>query len=246
MVINSVFLTYHELGPTPKPYSYYMPVDRFKEHLRICNDIRRGSDRLPVFTFDDGHRSHYEYAHPLLQEMGLTGMFFITAAWMGKQVDYMSWSQVRELAAYGHAVHSHGWSHKLLTAATELELEEELARSKDIIEQELSSAIDAIAVPGGRWNTRVVRACFATGYKRVFTSDPPKFIQKEGMQVFGRLIVQQPMTGEQLRRLLSSQGLSLWLYGAKHKLKYLSRRILGERTYEQLWRWKSGFTGEPS
>ena len=47
-------------------------------------------------TFDDGHRSNAEIALPILKQLGLRGIFFITTDWIGRP-GFMNEDQIREL-----------------------------------------------------------------------------------------------------------------------------------------------------
>jgi peptidoglycan/xylan/chitin deacetylase (PgdA/CDA1 family) len=121
-----MILTYHEIAPAATRYVYSIEARNLEEHLRMS---RRTDPRLDV-TFDDGHGSQYRYGLPLLRQYGLKAMFFITASWTNVRRGYMDWSQLAELVAGGHDVQSHGWSHRLLTACSDAELETELRRSR--------------------------------------------------------------------------------------------------------------------
>jgi peptidoglycan/xylan/chitin deacetylase (PgdA/CDA1 family) len=118
-------LTYHEILRQPSRYSYATQAEEFESHIQFLLESRRGAAQ-GLFTFDDGHHSHYEVAMPLLEEHRVRGIFFVTAGWVGKRLEQMTWSQLRQLSALGHDVQSHGWSHQFLTRCRPDELSQEL------------------------------------------------------------------------------------------------------------------------
>ncbi|HWC00679.1 MAG TPA: polysaccharide deacetylase family protein [Bryobacteraceae bacterium] len=229
-------LTYHEILPEESRYAYAVTAALFREHLAFLADLPAGRSAAPVITFDDGHLSHYEYGMPLLEEHAFHAIFFVTAGWMQNRPSYMSWAQVRELAEHGHEVQSHGWSHAFLTGCNESELRRELEQSKDTLEQRLGKEVDAISMPGGRWNERVAHACVAAGYKRIYTSTPwLKPVERHGATHIGRCMIRRTTGLKQLRELLEAQNRRFHPHRLRHALKETARTVVGDRLYQWIW-----------
>jgi peptidoglycan/xylan/chitin deacetylase (PgdA/CDA1 family) len=227
--------TYHEVTPGPSLYVYSVTESQLEEHLRAA---AVPAHRLPepLLTFDDGHASHRKYAMPALSRFDLKATFFITAGWTATKSGFMSASELRELAAAGHDVQSHGWSHAFLTNCSSADLIVELRRSKAALEDLLGKPVDAISMPGGRWNRRVLKECAAEGYRRVFTSDPFAGVRlRYGLEIRGRAMVRNSYTAQDLVALLAAEP-RIWsaprlLCAAKHA----ARVALGESMYQRLW-----------
>ena len=226
--------TYHEVTPGDSKYIYSLNVSRFAEHLRFVQETQR---RSPIqITFDDGHVSQYEHALPALEENKIKATFFITAGWTNRKPGYMNWAMLRELAALGHNVQSHGWSHALLSSCGSVELNNELHLSKCTLEDGLGQPIEEISMPGGRWNREVISACARNGYTRAYLSDP--FFGERtmaGVSVFGRVMIQRGMDAPGLGRLLQAEGARWSCERAAYQLKKAARRALGDRIYHRLW-----------
>jgi len=237
---TSPYLAYHEITEAESEYLYGISKRQFMEHLRWVQRLatvnRSGSNLLHI-TFDDGHVSQYDHAFSVLQELSMKATFFVTAGWTGKRPGYMTWKQLAELARCGHEVQSHGWSHILLTQCSAKELQIELLRSKRDLEDHLGAKVNAISLPGGRWNRRVLEACRESGYEQVFTSDPWMVSEDVmGLQIAGRWMVTRNMNAQRIHFLLRGKGAALYLLRAKHLAKETAKLMLGDNAYRSLWR----------
>lgn len=235
----SPYLAYHEITAAKSGYLYGISTRQFKEHLRCVQRLTTMSRSRSNFhiTFDDGHVSQYDHAFPVLQELSMNATFFVTAGWTGKRPGYMTWKQLAELARCGHEVQSHGWSHTLLTQCSAKELQIELLRSKRDLEDHLGAKVNAISLPGGRWNRRVLEACRESGYEQVFTSDPWMVSEDVmGLQIAGRWMVTRNMNAQRIHFLLRGKGAALYLLRAKHLAKETAKLMLGDNAYRSLWR----------
>jgi peptidoglycan/xylan/chitin deacetylase (PgdA/CDA1 family) len=117
-------------------------------------------------------------------------------------------------------------------------------RSKQTIEQRIGQRIDAISVPSGRWNRRVLRAVRNAGYVRMYTSDP--FFSRSNAQlvVRGRINVTQNMSSADLGRILKKDFSVVARMRARHAAKAGLRRMLGEATYHRLWATVAGYSDD--
>ena len=236
----SSYLTYHEIVEGNPEYLYSVSLRQFEEHARCLKQLQVAGqlgNTSHHITFDDGHTSQYIHPLPVLQNLSLKAIFFITVGWTEKRYGYMSWSQLAELIQCGHEVQSHGWSHALLTQCSKQALEAELVRSKCELEDHLGVSVNTISMPAGRWNKRVLEACKKAGYERVFTSDPwMSPTTRTGMQVTGRWMATRNLLAERIPLLLEGKGAAMWLLRAGHLGKATAKALLGENAYGAIWR----------
>ena len=184
-------------------------------------------------TFDDGHRSNAEIALPILQKLGLRGIFFITTDWIG-QPGFMDEDQIRGLQAAGMLIGSHGCSHAYFSDLTADDLKRELVESRARLESITGQPVTGLSLPGGS-NQRAVRQLAAeAGYSHLFTSridladastDPldwPRIpiTNRLSMDLFSRIVAGDRATVNRLAR------------GAR--LRVLARRLMGNRLYDRL------------
>ncbi|HYO47535.1 MAG TPA: polysaccharide deacetylase family protein, partial [Gemmatimonadota bacterium] len=116
--------------------------------------------RTIVITFDDGYRSVYEEAFPVLREHNMTATIFVTTGTpadsaahrrlptlQGRQM--LSWSEIREMHAAGFEIGAHTLTHSNLKRLTLERVEAELRGSKAAIEDALGSPVECFAYPYG-------------------------------------------------------------------------------------------------
>lgn len=83
----------------------------------------------------------------------------------------MTWEQVRQLRAAGMEIGSHLMTHARLATLPEKQAHDELAHSKQAIEEHLGEPIGSLAYPAGSYNDGVVAAAAEVGYTAGFTTD---------------------------------------------------------------------------
>jgi peptidoglycan/xylan/chitin deacetylase (PgdA/CDA1 family) len=162
-------LMYHGINnnETASRHSYYetnTAPDRFRRQLerirrsgyRACGleaALAAAQPGKVALTFDDGYADFYENAYPVLVKHGFTATMFVVSDWIGVNryakdgKHYLTWSELREMQAQGIEIGSHTASHRDLRSLTRNELEDELSRSKQVIEDNLGTAVQSFAYP---------------------------------------------------------------------------------------------------
>lgn len=136
--------------------------------------LRRGRalpERPMVITFDDGYRSVYQTAFPILREHSLPATVFLTvgnpedASWRGAAgADVrlpsmqgrmmLSWGEIREMQRGGVSFGAHTLTHPDLTRLPASSVEREMVISKTILEESLGEPVASFAYPFGRFDNR--------------------------------------------------------------------------------------------
>jgi peptidoglycan/xylan/chitin deacetylase (PgdA/CDA1 family) len=138
---------------------------------------RRIPDKAVVINLDDGYRSAYEIAYPILKKKGFKAGLFIYTDFIGASSDALTWEQLREMTAHGFEVGSHSLSHCDLTKKLEGESEDgytertrrEVFLSKQIIDKKLDQNTTYFAYPYGKHNHWILRLCEEAGYTMAFS-----------------------------------------------------------------------------
>lgn len=101
-------------------------------------------------TFDDGHKSIYEIAFPLLKRYGFCITIFIVPTYMDKP-NWLTWEQVDEMNKSGLIdIQSHTLEHKKISKMQASAIFCSLTQSKKILEERLNKPIQHLAYPFGR------------------------------------------------------------------------------------------------
>ncbi len=186
-----VVLCYHRLeGKAGGIYSIEPAL--FEQHMQRIKDSgvpvismqdflawRRGEKNLApkniIITLDDGYVSGVDVGVPILKKYGFTATFFVYTAFINSGGKSISWAQLAELRDAGFEIASHTVSHLDLrrkpAKAPDYEawLENEIAGSKKILEEQLGIKVATIAFPGGNVNDKVRAATHAAGYEAGFS-----------------------------------------------------------------------------
>lgn len=194
---NVTVFIYHRFGEDRYP-STNVDVDRFQEQLAYLRNnnyqvlpladlIRRLTEGRPlpnktaIITIDDGYKSVYEKAWPVLKTFGFPfTVFLYMKATDNGHWDYMTWEQVRELRAEGVDFQNHGYSHHHLSVRPAETSDEEyrawirkdLIKGSQIMQKNLGYRPAFLAVPYGEYNRTILDEAKALGYRALFTQDP--------------------------------------------------------------------------
>lgn len=172
-------LLYHHIAENGQPNRYYVPPAAFEAQMQVLKEwgytsitISRLLDALiygaelpekpVVITFDDGDLDVYQNAFPIMQKYGYTGVFYIVANRLRSE-GFVSVEQLKEMAAAGWEIGSHGMSHKDLTETDNLAYE--MLDSRLLLEQEVGVEVRTIAYPFGKVNPRVLNHVEKYGYR---------------------------------------------------------------------------------
>jgi peptidoglycan/xylan/chitin deacetylase (PgdA/CDA1 family) len=148
--------------------------------LAISSKLPRGWVAL---TFDDGFRSVFQHAFPLLTRYRLPATMFLVAQTLtpeGRPVDWvddvpagrvatLTLDEVREMQHAGIRFGSHSYAHRDLTILSDEECQRDLRGSRELLEDLLETRITLLAYPRGLHSERVRRAAERAGFTHAFT-----------------------------------------------------------------------------
>ena len=90
------------------------------------------NNKVVVLTFDDGLKSQYTNAKPILDTYGYKASFSIICEDVGK-ADHMSWQEINTLEKEGHDIGAHTITHRSLTEIPPEEMKFEVSGSKQCL-----------------------------------------------------------------------------------------------------------------
>lgn len=132
-----------------------------------------------VLTFDDGYRDFYDQAWPVLRQFGLKASTAVITNAVDKgdrgDVQYMNWNMIKELDKSGMVeIASHTQSHPDLSRTAPGPRWLELAKSKEIIEQQIGHPCTSFVYPSGKYDGATVSDARRAGYQIAFTTNDGK------------------------------------------------------------------------
>ncbi|MBU4260746.1 MAG: polysaccharide deacetylase family protein [Proteobacteria bacterium] len=138
-------------------------------------------DKAVVITIDDGYRSVYDVAWPILQSFGypFTVFLYVKGVDSGSKA-YMTWDQVREVQKQGGDFQDHSYSHyRLIERPKGLDdagyrawIRDDLQKGAQILEKNLGHKAQFLAIPYGEYNTIVQQEAKKLGYEAIMSQDP--------------------------------------------------------------------------
>jgi peptidoglycan/xylan/chitin deacetylase (PgdA/CDA1 family) len=173
---DSVVLIYHRLGDTGREVD--VSIDAFDEQLALLADrdhavsvdaVEAEAGGVAV-TFDDGYRDFYDTAVPKLVQHGVPATLYLQTGLVANGAkghgELLTWSMLRDAVSTGLVtVGAHTHTHPNLSTASAREAEDEMRRSKELIEEQLQMPCRHFAYPFGDASEGAVQAArsiFAT------------------------------------------------------------------------------------
>ncbi len=190
---HAVAFIYHRFGDSRYP-STDTRIEQFKDQLewlakndyqvwplpRIVEYLGAGKpipDRVVAITVDDAFQSFYENAYPLLKARSWPFTVFVsTDSVDAKLADFMSWDELRELAAHGGTLANHTADHGHLPFRQKGEsdmawadrVRTDIEKAQTRLQAELGKAANTqprlFAYPYGEFNEELVKLVNGLGY----------------------------------------------------------------------------------
>jgi peptidoglycan/xylan/chitin deacetylase (PgdA/CDA1 family) len=180
---------------------------------------KRGEKNIPprcaVITFDDGYKSQYEVAWPILKKYGYPfTMFIYTEGVRGGSLGgggAITWEQLADMRDNGVDIEAHSATHqdlreghtitlaspggkktrtKLTGPQYEQWMQNEVVGSKQLLEQRLGIKVNCFAVPFGNYNEHVKEIARNAGYEAMFTVYGQPITFTSPMDAIGRYAIE--------------------------------------------------------
>jgi peptidoglycan/xylan/chitin deacetylase (PgdA/CDA1 family) len=190
-------LIYHRFGDNRYPTTN-VPTDRFKEQMEYLKknnyqvislqdlvfSIKNRQplpDRAVVITIDDGYKSVYDVAWPILESYGYPFTVFLYVKATDKNYkDILSWGEVQEMKAAGVDFQDHSYSHHRLgdwpksmdESQYRAWIREDLLKGSRVLSGQLGEKPRFFAIPYGEYNSIVLEEALSVGYEAIMSQDP--------------------------------------------------------------------------
>jgi peptidoglycan/xylan/chitin deacetylase (PgdA/CDA1 family) len=180
---------------------------------------KRGEKNIPprcaVVTFDDGWKSQYEVAWPIMKKYGYPfTMFLYTEGVRGGSLgggEAITWEQLADMRDNGVDIQAHSATHqdlreghtimvanpgakrtktKLTGPQYEQWVQNEVVGCKQLLEQRLGIKVNCFAVPFGNYNEHVKELARNAGYEAMFTVYGQPITYTSPMDSIGRYAIE--------------------------------------------------------
>jgi peptidoglycan/xylan/chitin deacetylase (PgdA/CDA1 family) len=219
---RQVVLAFHGLGEPPDRIEaderpYWIPVALFEDI------VARTAARPDVrYTFDDGNLSDLEQGAPILRRFGRSGDFFVLTGRL-EQPGYLSPDDVRRLIGMGMTIGLHGRDHLDWRRIGPAQLIEETVTARNVLAEVCGRPIEAVSIPFGAYNRRVLSHLRDCGYATILTVDGG--IADDGEQVRNRTSIRSDMDAATLAATLAGQA-SPWAQLRRMASTFARRRLI--------------------
>lgn len=194
-------LGYHDFSETAEETEMRIRTSKFRDQMQALKDLglpvipmadfqawKRGEKSIPdksvVITIDDGWKSVYTDAYPVLREFGYPFTLFLYKNYVDGGGKALTTPMIREMIGNGATLGSHSVSHPYPATvkkhrregpdAYDAFLRREMGESKRFLESGFGSAVTTYAYPGGYHTQEMFTLAEEFGYTQLFTVLPAK------------------------------------------------------------------------
>jgi peptidoglycan/xylan/chitin deacetylase (PgdA/CDA1 family) len=191
-------------------------------------------ERAICLTFDDGWLGNYLHAYPILKEYEFKATFFIATDLIGKPF-YMTWEDIKEIAASGMSIQSHTVTHRPLAHMGGERVLFELSESKRVIEERLGQEVRHLSLPHGIKDERIWNLAQGIGYKSICTSNVGFQTWESDGPWFRRISIGNGVSEKKFELIVQGKNRAIWGMMIIKSLKNILRGTIGANTYRKLY-----------
>ncbi len=199
--VRVAILGYHDFSATEKETEMRISTSKFRKQMETIRQLgitvisleefaawKRGEKEIPeksiLLTLDDGWKSVYTDAFPILKEFGYPFTLFLYKNYVDGGGKALTTPMIQEMITAGATIGSHSVSHpypitfkshrKKGPDAYDLFLRKEMGESKRFLESKFKTKADTYSYPGGYLTEEMLPIAKEFGYHYAFTVLPGK------------------------------------------------------------------------
>jgi peptidoglycan/xylan/chitin deacetylase (PgdA/CDA1 family) len=209
-------LGYHELAENLPETAMRIHTSKFRKQMETVRDLglnvismekflawKAGKADIPkdsvLITFDDGWKSVYTDAWPVLRELGFPFTIYLYKSYVDGGGKALTTPMIEEMIAGGASVGSHSVSHpypivvknyrKKGPKVFDTYLRKEMGDSKKFLETKFHANVASYAYPGGFYTQEMIALGHEFGYQAMFTVVPGKIKRSLPDETLPRYII---------------------------------------------------------
>lgn len=161
---------YHEVVPVGQGYSYQkIDIDKFDQQMRYLHEHGYQSllfselakplpDKAIIVSFDDGFKTVYQNAMPIMQKYGIKGNIYLPTKYIDQDTRFMTWNMVREMCSTGQfEMQAHTHCHTDIRTLNPDSIMDEIRQSDTLLEMHLGMKPEAFCIPFGTFDRASIK-----------------------------------------------------------------------------------------
>ncbi len=199
--VRVAVLGYHDFSETERETAMRIRTSKFRKQMEIIRQLgipvipmadfmawkdegKAIPDKAIVITMDDGWKSVYTDAFPILKEFGYPFTIYLYKNYVDGGGKALTTAMIEEMMAHGGTIGSHSVSHPYPQAVKASRkrgpeafgkfLDVELGESKRFLEGKFGKPVTTFAYPGGYFTEEMLSKAAEFGYTHLFTVQPGK------------------------------------------------------------------------
>ena len=177
-----IVLMYHRFEENKYP-STNIKIADFVAHLNLMNKkkiefvnptdfknslLNRKKERKVLLTIDDGFKSFYNHAWPILKKEKIPFILFVNTREVGSK-GYMNWDQIKEVSKEQFAhIGNHGYSHEYLVDMKDQEIMDDINIASSNFKNNLGYNSPFFSYPFGEYSNNFKAIVKDLGFKYAF------------------------------------------------------------------------------
>ena len=214
--VRVAVLGYHDFSENERETAMRIRTSKFRKQMETIRDLgipvipmadfiawKDSGKAIPakaiVITMDDGWKSTYTEAFPILKEFGYPFTIYLYKNYVDGGGKALTTTMIKEMMANGATIGSHSVSHpfpqtvkkfrKQGVEAFDKFLNLEMGESKRYLEAKFDTTVDTFAYPGGYFTEEMFGKAAELGYTHLFTVHPGKVKRSVQNNVLPRYVI---------------------------------------------------------
>jgi peptidoglycan/xylan/chitin deacetylase (PgdA/CDA1 family) len=214
--VRVAVLGYHDFSETQIETAMRIRTSKFRKQMEAIRQLgipvipmadftawKDGKKEIPdkavVITIDDGWKSTYTDAFPILKEFGYPFTIFLYKDYVDGGGKALTIPMIKEMMKHGATVGSHSVTHPFPQAVKanrkrgaetyDKFLDKEMGESKRFLEEKFGEPVTTYAYPGGFFTEEMLTKAGQLGYTHLFTVQPGKVKITNPNEVLPRYII---------------------------------------------------------
>lgn len=214
--VRVAVLGYHDFSETERETAMRIRTSKFRKQMEAIRQLglpvipmadftawKGGKKEIPkkavVITIDDGWKSTYTDAFPILKEFGYPFTVFLYKDYVDGGGKALTIPMIKEMMKHGGTVGSHSVTHPFPQAVKASRkrgaetydkfLDKEMGESKRFLEEKFGAPVTTYAYPGGYFTEEMLTKAGQLGYTHLFTVQPGKVKVTNPNEVLPRYII---------------------------------------------------------